>query len=141
MRGEIYSTEAYARGKMLDHQGWNRVLPRNITPSDIDAVIENSKSGIFIFMEYNSRTCNWCKLPQGQRRMYENLVVLGKGDAYAILVHHGIPEVGVPIDTLADALEFQVMEAKERYGVWLTELSPVYPGDRLAATVTQLGKF
>ena len=56
-------------------------------------------------------------------------------------MHHAIPEDGVPTDTLADALEFQVMSAVEEYGVWVTELSPVYPGDRLATVVTTLGKF
>jgi hypothetical protein len=30
-RGSTYSEEAYARGKMLDHSGWDGLLPRNIT--------------------------------------------------------------------------------------------------------------
>jgi len=45
-RGAIFSQEAYAHAKMLDHSNLRRILRRNITPSDIDVVIDPASGEI-----------------------------------------------------------------------------------------------
>lgn len=105
MKGEIYSLEAYARGKLLDHSGWCEVLPRGITPSDIDFVMDNN--GRVLLGELNSRSCEWSLLPFGQRKVYESLVGAGAGNIVAVCCQHAIPSEGEKINTVTDVLRFQ----------------------------------
>lgn len=111
MRGEIYSLEAYARGKVLEHSEWAGVLPRKITPSDIDMVFDNN--GKFLFCELNSQFADFESLDVGQYRLYRNLVLMGQGNVTAALLHHATPEPGVKIRTMSDVLSFQLMRFRE----------------------------
>ena len=71
-RGAVYDEQKYLHAKMLDHSWWHGVLPRNITPSDIDMWIE--LSGFFLYFELSSTTSELKKLPkQGQVIGYTNL--------------------------------------------------------------------
>lgn len=109
-RGAIHSKEAYARAKMLDHSGWNKGedrLPRNITPSDIDAAIDNS--GRILFIEISSSTASWLDLQYGQRILYENLLRSANGKHVAALAKHGVIEEGHPIRTWCDIDVFSLM--------------------------------
>jgi hypothetical protein len=118
-RGAIFSTEAYAHAKMLDHSNLYKVLRDGIRPSDIDAVIDPDSGEIFnptyvdsagkiIYLELTRGAPEWRFLKRGQRLGYENLV---RGtDRIAILAHHDVtPEMGRPIDTLNDLTSFQAM--------------------------------
>lgn len=71
-RGNIYDEQKYIHAKMLDHSWWHGVLPRNITPSDIDMWIE--LSGFFFYFELSSTTSELLSLPKkGQVIGYKNL--------------------------------------------------------------------
>ena len=103
-RGWIFAEDAYAQGKMLNHGGWNGVLPRRITPSDIDIVFDNV--GQIIFGELSrSRSC-WQQTAPGQRLVYENLIKTGAH--CACLCRHSVP-ASIQIDTRCDIDTFQIM--------------------------------
>lgn len=123
-RGKIYSKEAYARGKMLEHGGWSLILPRNITPSDIDMVFDNG--GRLLLCELNSHSCLWKELPYGQRLTYQSLVSAGRGLIQAVCCQHSIPDEGVDIDTVRDILKFQRMVWRKGAFVY----SPIYNADK-----------
>jgi hypothetical protein len=108
--GSILSEEAYALGKMLDHTAWqrgDRILPRGITGSDIDFVLDNA--GYEIIGEL-SRTANeWKQLSHAQKRVYEGLVRWGAPHV-AVLCRH---DVGLDerraISPKLDIITFQPM--------------------------------
>ena len=103
-RGDIFSTPAYAQGKMLDHSGWK--LPRNITPSDVDMVIDND--GSIIYGELSSWCSHWAGIKEGQRRLYQNAIRDGKH--CAVLCRHSVkPEERRQIDTCYDIESFEAM--------------------------------
>lgn len=109
MRGSILQSEAYALGKMLDHSSWGRgewVLPRGITPSDIDAVFDNN--GSILFVELSSEATDWSALSKGQRMAYESAI---RGTSHcAVLCKHGMTvHHEVPIDTRYAISGFQPM--------------------------------
>ena len=132
MRGSIISQEAYARGKMLDHSAWRNTLPRNITPSDIDMVIDNN--GIILMIELSSKTDRWHLLSRGQRLLYENIVWAGQGNIKAALalIHPEPPDK--QIDTVNDIISFSVMCRKHDEIV----RSPSFPGHIWEKAVLQL---
>lgn len=103
-QGAIYAEEAYAQGKMLDNSSWYGVLPRGITPSDIDAVFDNS--GAFVLSEWSSSKTVWAGLETGQRLAYENLIK--KTSNVAAVCKHSVP-IDRQIDTRHDCDWFQVM--------------------------------
>jgi hypothetical protein len=121
--GSIFSPEAYARGKMLDHSSWqhprlgDKPLPRGITASDIDMAVGAGISAVdisfdnrgkMIIGEISSIAREWRELKPGQRWTYESLV---SGSAHcAVLCHHSVPlEEGRKIDTRYDIDSFQIM--------------------------------
>ena len=104
-RGRILVEEAYAQGKMLESRSWYGLLPRKITPSDIDMVIDNN--GRILFVEFDSNTAAWDGITRGQRRLYENIVLNGSGKHFAACCRHNVKDRR--IDTLHDVLEFQLM--------------------------------
>jgi hypothetical protein len=110
MAGQIYSLDAYIRGKMLDHSSWEKLLP--VTPSDIDFVFDNRGQRILLG-ELNSKTARWDELKTGQRRLYEALVLAGGGKIWAACCRHRLPPPGIQIDTVKDVLEFQWMTQKK----------------------------
>lgn len=89
MRGSIHSPEAYAQGKMLDHSRWAGELPRNITPSDVDMVIESG--GYTMYCELSSQYNNWPFLALGQRKMYESFVRFNPNRSICVLLYHRTP--------------------------------------------------
>lgn len=88
--GAIVSEEAYALGKMLDHTAWrrgDRVLPRGITGSDIDFILDNA--GYEIIGELSKVSNEWKEISNGQRRVYEGLVKWGAPHV-AVLCRHDV---------------------------------------------------
>lgn len=82
-RGEIEHLDAYIKAKLLDHSGWTSHLPRNITPSDGDMLIDNA--GRILLIELSTKTESYDKLATGQRILAENFVKNGRGrQAHAI---------------------------------------------------------
>ena len=113
-RGDIFSTPAYAQGKMLDHSGWK--LPRNITPSDVDMVIDND--GSIIYGELSSWCSHWAGIKEGQRRLYQNAIRDGKH--CAVLCRHSVkPEERRQIDTCYDIESFEAMFWEPGGPIWL----------------------
>lgn len=106
--GSVFSEEAYALGKMLDHSSWQDdvKMARGITPSDIDMAIDNN--GQIMFCELSSQHRTWSAISEGQRRLYENCI---KGALHcAVLCHHNVrPEEKRMINTRTDIAAFQVM--------------------------------
>ena len=87
-RGAVYAEQAYAQGKMLDHSEWDGVLPRQITPSDVDMVLDNW--GRIVFVEFSRECGSWLELSIGQRKFYQAAV--GKaGRHIAALCQHSTP--------------------------------------------------
>jgi hypothetical protein len=76
-RGAVFTPEAYGRGKMPDHSGWAGILPRNITPSDVDMVF--AEIGCFLLVEFIFRSAEFERLSPGQDLLYKNFVRLGDG--------------------------------------------------------------
>src|SRR5687768_15001960 len=106
-RGAIYNEQAYAQGKMLDHSEW-KLLPRKITPSDIDMCFDNR--GWLLLCELSSKTPNWSDIPKGQFWLYKSMTA--KSRTIAALLKHNVKDR--QIDTLNDIQSFQVMLAGGR---------------------------
>lgn len=108
MRGQIYHEQAYAQGKMLKSDSWNGLLPRNITPSDIDLGFDSR--GRFIVVEYSSSLDNWMDVQIGQRNFY--WAVISHRDtawpAIAVLCKHSVPH-DQQIDTKTDVDGYSIM--------------------------------
>lgn len=144
--GRILCDMAYARGKMLDSRSWFGLLPRNITPSDIDLIgytdmgfvetnnIAIDNNGTILLVEFSTKSAAWDKLPKGQFLLYRNLVCAGHGRQIAALAHIE-PKPDQPIDTLHDVREFSVMRYDEEAGY---KTSPVYQGKHWKTAVTNL---
>ena len=120
--GKIVCEEAYAQGKMLNHESW--LLPRGITPSDIDAVFDDGLHGRTLFVELTKSTSTWSAVSAGQRRLYWAIVARGHGNAIASLCLHAVPS-HLEIDTRNDIVKFQVMYFASLFGC---ATSPVYEG-------------
>jgi hypothetical protein len=110
--GEIFSKEAYARGKLVESSGWSGKLPRGGTPSDIDLVFDNW--GHILLVELNSRSALWSSCSIGQRRLYESLVLAGNGWTWAVCCHWKQPDDTKYISSYDDVLAFQLMTLKRR---------------------------
>ncbi len=118
--GSIHSKNAYAQGKMLDHSAWlkDEPLPRGITPSDIDMVIDDN--GAMLFNELSSRHHRWHELSTGQRRLYEGLIF--QTQHCAVLCKHSVPPAEErEINTRTDIDNFQVM-LWQPSGLFFTEV-------------------
>lgn len=103
-RGAIYFEQAYAQGKMLQSAGWTEILPRNITPSDVDLFFDNR--GEIILCEFTSSLFHWKEASVGQRIGYWNLI---RGTTrIAILCKHSVPRTR-QIDTVRDVESICVM--------------------------------
>ena len=132
-KGQIRVAEAYARGKMLDNSSWHGLLPRGITPSDVDAIwTTESKeeanpmvfdnNGKMLFVEFSTKTSKWMELPKGQRVLYEN--ICNNSTNQRAVVAKIEPKPDKAIDTLHDVKSFQIMS----YVDGERRLSPVMPG-------------
>lgn len=123
-RGGIRNEDAYARGKMLDHSGWQKGeirLPRLITPSDVDMVFDNDTW--LLLCEVSSEYASWRDLQaraKGQIRMYQALI--GQTANCAVLCKHSVPLIPYrPIDTRNDIDKFEVMLWDVMPGIVFTE--------------------
>jgi hypothetical protein len=118
-RGRINHKQAYAQGKMLNHAAWNAILPRGITPSDVDFFFDNK--GQAILCELSSSASNWHELTIGQRLGYWNLI---RGTRHiAVLCKHSVSSQ-YEINTYADIEAFSVMY--DLNGTLTT--TPIYKG-------------
>lgn len=124
-RGAIFSHEAYAQGKMIDHSGWT--LPRKISPSDIDAVIADGKK--MLLLEFSSQHHNWNQLIHGQRRLYQDLIVVGQKQLWAVLLKHSVPK-SRQIRSDEDIESFQLMLLNKKLEVITSDVIPCAHSDR-----------
>lgn len=96
-RGNIYSPFA-ARAKEYAWAACLRHAPRQITPSDIDYVVDCN--GRFLLFEMKSEGA---EMPTGQRILLERLLEALHGKAFLIIVEH---EALSKIDMGSDVLRF-----------------------------------
>lgn len=104
--GGVLSEKAYAQGKMLNHSGWNNVLPRGITPSDVDMFFDNA--GSILYCEISKHHRDWCELDEkayGQSLGYKNIIEGTKN--LAVLCRHDVDR-DRQINTLTDISSFHV---------------------------------
>lgn len=112
-RGKIFSERAYALGKMLDHSSWQKgakVLPRNITPSDVDVpnITMFDNRGLIIFCEFSRAFTDWNDIKFGQRLVYEGLI--RHSSHCAVVGKHNVdPADERAIDSRLDIVSFQAM--------------------------------
>ena len=114
--GSILFPEQYALAKLIDHSGWKGLLPRGITPSDVDAVLDTGKR--ILLIDFSVKYSEWKDLSYGQRTMYENIVAHGGGKITAVLARHKRPEPGIPMNSLTDIEEFQWMRVVRGFIVY-----------------------
>lgn len=133
VRGSIRTHAAYAQGKMLDHSRWSGVLPRLITPSDIDIVFDDARNCRVCFCELSRSSSTWIGISTGQRRLYSRLVASGHGKVFAVLLKHCTP-VSNDIDTYSGVESFQVMRFAALLG---TATSDVLPGSEWPTWVSK----
>jgi hypothetical protein len=103
-RGKIYDLVAYAQGKLVDCSGWadrekygQDVLPRKITPSDIDVVFNPGtfmfdNAGHVLLAELSTQTNIWSKTSYGQYLSAQSLVKAGQGKIASVLAYHQTPK-------------------------------------------------
>ncbi len=106
-RGAVYNKPAYLLSKNLDHSGWGTLLPRKITPSDVDCVFDNYMAAILV--ELNSHLTQWVDLDTGQTWTYQGLIHKHMKRVAVLATHSVRPEVKDFIDTVQDVESFQVM--------------------------------
>lgn len=90
---------------MTQSSARNGMLPRGITPSDVDLVFDSL--GNILLTELSSQHERWEELERGQVRLYENFVRAGDGKIIAALCKHSVQ--GRAICTAGDIDSFQVM--------------------------------
>ena len=116
--GSVRVEMAYAQGKMLDHSAWNGILPRGITPSDIDSVFDNNGWLLFCEIKFGEVDASWDGVSTGQRRLAESLVLNSQRQAAVLCFHH--VDTARLIDTVKDVHSFSPMWAPggkvETYG-------------------------
>lgn len=105
-RGSVRHAERYRQG--YDHSGWASVLPRRITPSDIDVVFDDYLHGRQLFCEFTSRDLVWTDKPPGQRMLYERLLKSGSPASACVLCSHDVPAESL-INTTQHVTSFHVM--------------------------------
>lgn len=128
--GNVIVEEAYAVGKMLEHEEW-QFLPRGITPSDTDWFIHNRDSHTFLRFELKYREARWARLDNGQREAFAEDV--RRGDFYLLCSHNVTVEERRKIRSLSDVEQFEVTFMHDGR----VTTSPVYPGNKLKSFVEQ----
>jgi len=125
-RGAIRNRERYFQG--YDHSAWSKVLPRNITPSDIDVVFDNARNARVMFCEFSSQARVWRDKPQGQRLLYQQLLSTNNYANASVICYHNTPSAK-DIDTLSGVLSFHVMRKKRGEVIYLPAEDKAYAGD------------
>jgi hypothetical protein len=103
-RGAVRNEALYRQG--YDHSAWGDILPRRITPSDIDVVFDNLERARVLFCEFTRNEC-WADKPFGQRTLYMQLLRTNNYQNACVLCHHCVD--GRDIDSLTDVQSFHVM--------------------------------
>ena len=109
-RGSIRHKARYFQG--FDHSGWNRILPRKITPSDIDVVFDDHLHSRTLLCEFTCSATLWTEKPFGQRTTYMQLLRTSNYANAAVLCRHNVPAEN-EIRTWEDVVSFHVMRCVE----------------------------
>jgi hypothetical protein len=118
-KGDIIIVEAYAQSKMLDHQDWAGLLPRNIMPSDVDLMMIATAeimqptriacSKAILLIEFSRHHRYWKELSYGQRLSYiQDLQLTLPERKFCILAKHSV-DTDTKINTVKDIESYQVM--------------------------------
>lgn len=124
-RGVVKHRARFAQ--QVEHDGWCDVLPRNITPSDIDVVFDNMLRSRTLFCEFSSAVSLWSGKENGQRYLYQQLLKTNNYQNGCVLCHHNIP-VGKNVNSLRDVVSFQVMRADKGVVYFMPSESKSFQG-------------
>lgn len=125
-RGAVYNDGRYRQG--YDHTPWIDILPRNITPSDIDAVFDNMLHQRSLFCDFSSEVCLWKDKNLGQRLVYQQQVLGSQYKHCSILCYHEVP-IGTDINSALDVKSFHVMKRSQSRVVFLPDHERCYDGE------------
>lgn len=131
-RGGIRNRQRYKQE--IDHTGWNKILPRKITPSDIDIVFDDKLTNTIVFCDLkfspDGSACLWRDVQYGQRLLYQRLVLTHPYvKRYSVLLTHSVEDCERDIDSVRDVLWFQVMELGLQTGprIYPAEVGHLWP--------------
>ena len=124
-RGEVRYPERFAQ--QVEHAGWNGVLPRKITPSDIDVVFDNMLMARTLFCEFSSAVSLWGCKPSGQRYLYQQLLKTNNYRNGSVLCYHKTP-VEKNVNSFADVISFHVMRANSGVIYFMPSEAESFPG-------------
>jgi len=100
-RGEVKHRARFAQ--QVEHNGWCDILPRNITPSDIDVVFDNMLMTRMLFCEFSSAVSLWGCKSGGQRYLYQQLLKTNNYRNGCVLCRHNV-SVERNVNSLNDAV-------------------------------------
>ena len=124
-RGEVRHRARFAQ--QIEHNGWCDVLPRSITPSDIDVVFDNMMRSRTLFCEFSSAVFLWDGKEKGQRYLYQQLLKTNNYQNACVLCHHNVP-IEKNVNSLRDVVSFHVMRANRGLIYFLPSESEAFPG-------------
>lgn len=125
-RGGVYNEARYRQG--YDHTAWASILPRRITPSDIDVVFDNMMHQRSLFCEFSAECVLWKQKKLGQRLSYQQQVMGSQYKHCAVLCNHEVPPERA-IRSLDDVLSFHVMKRSGSKVVFLPDENRAYGGE------------
>jgi len=109
LRGDVRNLLRYKQ--LFNHVNLSANLPRRISPSDIDMVLDNKRDDRILFGELTMAE-SWDEKGKGQRELYERLVMTSGAQCFSVLLTHHM-EAEEAIDTLYDVDSFHVMYKQE----------------------------
>jgi hypothetical protein len=112
-RGTIKNMDEYLDGKKFDHGDWVDFAPRNMTPTNIDGVLDDD--GYELILEASRATYSWdqfSKEKKGQIRYFNRRVRDGRGTVIVVLVLLDTPR-GEVSNTIRDVTDFSVIYFRE----------------------------
>jgi hypothetical protein len=124
-RGEVRHPARFAQ--QVVHAGWNGVLPRKITPSDIDVVFDNKLLARTLFCEFSCVAALWRDKEYGQQCLYQQLLKTNNYRNGSVLCYHRIP-VEKNVNSFTDVISFHVMRANRGFVYFLPSETETFPG-------------
>ena len=125
-RGVVKHRARFAQ--QIEHIGWDGVLPKKITPSDIDVVFDNMRLARVLFCEFSSVVSTWGGKKAGQRYLYQQLLRTNNYKNGCALCRHDVP-VERNVNSFNDVVSFHVMRVSSKGLVYFmpSETEP-FPG-------------
>jgi len=124
-RGEVRYRDRFSQ--QIEHNGWCDVLPRSITPSDIDVVFDNMRLARTLFCEFSSAVSVWGGKQNGQRYLYQQLLKTNNYKNGCVLCRHNVP-VERNVNSFNDVVSFHLMRANAGRVYYMPSEEEPFPG-------------